>query len=71
MEGTAARAIAMLPLITGSWQTPRRGVCSCQPPAVFPFNNARLQMPELIAAKPPRTALPASVNMSQLGNGAQ
>lgn len=63
--GTAARAVAMLPLVTGSWQQ-RGGGLLLSASGSFPFNAARLQMPELMGAsllgRPART-----VNMNQLG----
>jgi anaerobic selenocysteine-containing dehydrogenase len=63
--GTAARAVAMLPLVTGSWQQRGGGVLLSMSGA-FPFNAAKLQMPELMGASP--LARPARlVNMNQLG----
>ena len=59
--GTAARAIAMLPLLTGSWKQ-RGGGLLLSTSGAFPFNANRLQMPELMPAPRPRV-----VNMSQLG----
>lgn len=63
--GTAARAVAMLPLITGSWQNKGGGLLLSMSGA-FPFNSARLQMPELML-KSPLGRLARVVNMSQLG----
>lgn len=63
--GTAARAVAMLPLITGSWKQKGGGVLLSMSGA-FPFNSAKLQMPELMLASP--LGRPARmVNMSELG----
>jgi anaerobic selenocysteine-containing dehydrogenase len=63
--GTAARAIAMLPLITGAWQHLGGGLLLSTSGA-FPFNTNALQMPELMRASP--LGRPARlVNMSQLG----
>jgi anaerobic selenocysteine-containing dehydrogenase len=63
--GTAARSVAMLPLITGSWKQ-RGGGLQLSTSGAFPFNSARLQMPEMMQ----RSALKRAsrvVNMSQLG----
>lgn len=64
--GTAARAVAMLPLITGSWKQ-RGGGLQLSTSAAFPFAQQKLQMPELMNAsplgRPTRT-----VNMNQLGD---
>ncbi len=63
--GTAARAVAMLPLITGSWQK-RGGGLLLSTSGAFPFNAKKLQMPELMLASP--LGRPArTVNMNQLG----
>jgi anaerobic selenocysteine-containing dehydrogenase len=63
--GTAVRAVAMLPLITGSWKK-RGGGLLMSVSGSFPFNSAKLQMPELMQASPlGRTA--RVVNMSELG----
>ncbi len=63
--GTAARTVCMLPLITGSWRQ-RGGGLQLSTSGSFPFNTARLQMPELMLrsslGRPSRV-----VNMSQLG----
>jgi anaerobic selenocysteine-containing dehydrogenase len=63
--GTAARAVAMLPLITGSWKQ-RGGGLQLSTSGAFPFNSARLQMPEMmqrsVLKRPSRV-----VNMSRLG----
>jgi anaerobic selenocysteine-containing dehydrogenase len=64
--GTAARAVAMLPLITGSWKQ-RGGGLQLSVSAAFPFAQQKLQMPELMNASPlGRTA--RVVNMNQLGD---
>ena len=64
--GTAARAIAMLPLVTGSWQQ-RGGGLLLSTSGAFAFNTARLRMPELMQASP--LGRPSrAVNMSQLGH---
>ncbi len=64
--GSAVRAISMLPLLTGAWQHAGGGLL-LSTSAAFPFNGARLHMPELMHASPlgrdSRT-----VNMSQLGH---
>ena len=64
--GTAARAVAILPLLTGSWQQ-RGGGLLLSTSAAFPFNTARLRMPELMYASP--AGRPTRVvNMSALGD---
>ncbi len=64
--GEAARTVAMLPLITGSW-TQYGGGLQLSTSAAFPFAQQKLQMPELMEAsplgRPTRT-----VNMNQLGD---
>jgi len=63
--GTAARAVCMLPLLTGSWKQ-RGGGLQLSTSGSFPFNSDALQMPELMYASP--LGRPARVvNMSQLG----
>jgi anaerobic selenocysteine-containing dehydrogenase len=63
--GTAARAVAMLPLLTGAWQY-KGGGLQLSTSGSFPFRSAVLQMPELMEASPlGRTA--RIVNMNQLG----
>ena len=47
--GTAVRAVAMLPLITGSWRR-RGGGLQFSTSGAFPFNSDALQMPELMRA---------------------
>jgi anaerobic selenocysteine-containing dehydrogenase len=63
--GTAARAVAMLPLITGSWKQ-RGGGMLLSTSGSFPFDSASLQMPELMLQSPLKRASRV-VNMSQLG----
>jgi len=63
--GTAARAVAMLPLITGSWKQ-RGGGLLLSTSGSFPFNSKRLQMPELMMASPLGRAA-RMVNMNELG----
>jgi len=64
--GTAARAVAMLPLVTGSWQH-RGGGLLLSMSGAFDFNEARLQMPELMQRSP--LGRPARVvNMNGLGH---
>lgn len=64
--GTAARIVAMLPLITGSWKL-RGGGMMLSTSGSFPWNSTRLQMPELMNASPLRR--PARVvNMNTLGH---
>ncbi len=64
--GTAARAVAMLPLITGSWQQ-RGGGLLLSTSGSFPFNSKRLQMPELMQASALGRAARV-VNMNELGD---
>ena len=63
--GTAARAVAMLPLITGSWKY-RGGGLLLSMSGAFPFNEAKLQMPELMQKSSLGRAARV-VNMNQLG----
>ncbi len=64
--GTAARAVGMLPLLTGAWKHHGGGVMLSTSTA-FGFNSAKLQMPELMQSSPlHRTA--RTVNMSRLGH---
>ena len=64
--GTAARAIAMLPLVTGSWKQ-RGGGLQLSTSGAFPFDANALQMPELMLKSP--LGRPARVvNMSRLGH---
>jgi anaerobic selenocysteine-containing dehydrogenase len=63
--GTAARAVCMLPLLTGAWKHKGGGLL-LSTSGSFPFNDKALQMPELMMASPLRRAARV-VNMSQLG----
>ena len=63
--GTAARAVGMLPLLTGAWKHHGGGVMLSTSNA-FGFNSAALQMPELMRASPLRRDA-RTINMSQLG----
>ncbi|WP_263367295.1 molybdopterin-containing oxidoreductase family protein [Edaphobacter bradus] len=63
--GTAARAVAMLPLLTGAWQH-RGGGLQLSTSGSFPFNSKALQMPELMNASP-LGRVARVVNMSRLG----
>ena len=63
--GTAARAVAMLPCITGAWMH-RGGGLQFSTSGSFAFNSDALRMPELMLSSPlGRDA--RTVNMSQLG----
>jgi anaerobic selenocysteine-containing dehydrogenase len=64
--GTAARAVAMLPLLTGAWKH-RGGGVQLSTSGAFPFNSDALQMPELMRASPLGRAARV-VNMSRLGH---
>lgn len=63
--GTAARAVCMLPLLTGAWKYQGGGL-QLSTSGSFPFNSARLEMPEL-ALRSPIGRLARVVNMSALG----
>jgi len=63
--GTAARAVCMLPLITGSWKK-RGGGVLLSVSGSFPFAQERLQMPELMQKSPLKRAA-RMVNMNELG----
>jgi anaerobic selenocysteine-containing dehydrogenase len=63
--GTAARAVAMLPLVTGSWKK-RGGGMLLSTSGSFPFNAAKLHMPELMKVSPLGRAARV-VNMNELG----
>ena len=64
--GTAARAVGMLPLLTGAWKHHGGGVM-LSTSAAFGFNSAKLQMLELMQVSPlGREA--RTVNMSRLGH---
>jgi len=63
--GTAVRAVAMLPLITGAWRH-KGGGLQLSTSGAFPFNSDALQMPGLMRQSPlGRDA--RVVNMSLLG----
>jgi anaerobic selenocysteine-containing dehydrogenase len=63
--GTAVRAVAMLPLLTGAWQYVGGGL-QLSTSGTFPFQSSALQMPELMQASP--LGRPARViNMNRLG----
>jgi anaerobic selenocysteine-containing dehydrogenase len=64
--GTAARAVCMLPLLTGSWKQQGGGL-QLSTSGSFPFNERALQMPELMMAS--ELGRPARVvNMNELGS---
>src|SRR3984885_14090948 len=63
--GTAARAVCMLPLLTGAWKYKGGGLL-LSTSGSFPFNEKALQMPELMMASPLGRAARV-VNMSHLG----
>jgi anaerobic selenocysteine-containing dehydrogenase len=63
--GTAARAVCMLPLLSGAWKY-KGGGLQLSTSGSFPFNDMALQMPELMKASPLRRASRV-VNMSLLG----
>jgi anaerobic selenocysteine-containing dehydrogenase len=63
--GTAARAVCMLPLLTGAWRYKGGGLL-LSTSGSFPFNEKALQMPELMLASSLGRAARV-VNMSQLG----
>jgi anaerobic selenocysteine-containing dehydrogenase len=63
--GTAARAVAMLPLLTGAWQY-KGGGLQLSTSGSFPFRSAALQMPELMQSSPLGRSSRV-VNMNQLG----
>ena len=63
--GTAARAVCMLPLLTGAWQY-KGGGLQLSTSGSFPFDSVALEMPELMKASPLGRAARV-VNMSQLG----
>ncbi|HZY60949.1 MAG TPA: molybdopterin-dependent oxidoreductase [Edaphobacter sp.] len=63
--GASIRAVAMLPLLTGSWKH-RGGGLQLSTSGAFPFNSKALQMPELMLASP--LGRPTRViNMVRLG----
>jgi anaerobic selenocysteine-containing dehydrogenase len=63
--GTAVRAVAMLPLITGSWKQ-RGGGLLLSTSGSFPFNTGRLQLPLMMQRSELKRASRV-VNMNQLG----
>ena len=63
--GTAARAVCMLPLVTGAWKY-RGGGLQLSTSGSFPFNKAALERPELMRASPLGRG-GRVVNMSRLG----
>jgi anaerobic selenocysteine-containing dehydrogenase len=63
--GTAARAVCMLPLLTGAWKY-KGGGLQLSTSGSFPFNDKALQMPELMQGSPLGRAARV-VNMSLLG----
>ena len=63
--GTAARAVCMLPLLTGAWKH-RGGGLQLSTSGAFPFNKAALERPELMKASPLGRG-GRVVNMSRLG----
>jgi anaerobic selenocysteine-containing dehydrogenase len=63
--GTAARAVCMLPLLTGAWKY-KGGGLQLSTSGSFPFDDKALQMPELMMSSP--LGRPSRVvNMSLLG----
>ena len=64
--GTAARAVCMLPLITGSWKR-RGGGLQLSTSGAFPFDTKALQMPELMCQSPLGRAA-RTINMNELGS---
>jgi anaerobic selenocysteine-containing dehydrogenase len=63
--GTSARAVCMLPLLTGAWKY-KGGGLQLSTSGSFPFNEDALEMPELMKASPLKR-LSRIVNMSLLG----
>jgi anaerobic selenocysteine-containing dehydrogenase len=63
--GTAARAVCMLPLLTGAWKY-KGGGLQLSTSGSFPFNANALQMPELMLSSPLKRPTRV-VNMCQLG----
>jgi anaerobic selenocysteine-containing dehydrogenase len=63
--GTSARAVCMLPLLTGAWKY-KGGGLQLSTSGSFPFNGDALEMPELMKASPLNRPSRV-VNMSQLG----
>lgn len=63
--GTAARAVCMLPLLTGAWKH-RGGGLQLSTSGSFPFDSDALQRPDLMQASSLKRAARV-VNMSELG----
>ncbi|WP_348267472.1 molybdopterin-dependent oxidoreductase [Edaphobacter paludis] len=63
--GTAVRAVAMLPLLTGAWKHQGGGL-QLSTSGAFPFNSKATQMPELMYSSPLARASRV-VNMVRLG----
>jgi anaerobic selenocysteine-containing dehydrogenase len=63
--GTAARAVCMLPLLTGAWKY-KGGGLQLSTSGSFPFNDDALQIPELMNSSPLGRSSRV-VNMSLLG----
>ncbi len=63
--GTAVRAVAMLPLITGAWKYVGGGL-QLSTSGAFPFNSDALEMPELMRSSPLGCEA-RTINMSRLG----
>ena len=64
--GTAARAVSMLPLLTGAWKK-RGGGLQLSTSGSFPFNTDALQRPDLMMVSPLKREA-RIVNMSELGH---
>ena len=64
--GTAARAVCMLPLLTGAWKH-RGGGLQLSTSGSFPFNSDALQRPDLMRSSPLKRDA-RIVNMSELGH---
>ena len=64
--GTAVRAIAMLPVLTGSWRQ-RGGGAQLSTSGAFKFNSIAIERPDLMKASPLGRAARV-VNMSRLGH---
>ena len=60
--GNAARAVACLPALTGAWRH-RAGGLLLSSSGMFPVDKARLQRPDLLAGRTPRT-----INMITIGD---
>jgi anaerobic selenocysteine-containing dehydrogenase len=60
--GTAVRNIACLPALVGAWRHPAGGV-QLSASGSFPTNKPKLQRPDLLAGRTPRT-----INMSTIGD---